>query len=50
MMDIRPIRTNADYRAALVEVSRMINLDEHPVAGTPAGDRFDILVTLVEAY
>jgi HTH-type transcriptional regulator/antitoxin HigA len=49
-MDIHPIRTEADYRAALAEVSRMFDLDEEPVLGTPEGDRFDILVTLVEAY
>ena len=49
-MDIRPIRTETDYRAALAEVSRTFELAEEPVPGTPKGDRFDILVTLVEAY
>jgi HTH-type transcriptional regulator/antitoxin HigA len=45
-MDIRPIRTKADYRAALKEVERLWDADP----GTPAGDRVDVLVTLIEAY
>lgn len=45
-MEIRPIRTKADYRAALKEAERL--WDAEP--GTPAGDRVDVLVTLIEAY
>jgi HTH-type transcriptional regulator / antitoxin HigA len=45
-MEIRPIRTKADYRAALKEVERL--WDAAP--GTSAGDRIDVLVTLIEAY
>lgn len=45
-MTIRPIRTKADYRAALKEAERL--WDAEP--GTPAGDRVDVLVTLIEAY
>jgi HTH-type transcriptional regulator / antitoxin HigA len=45
-MDIRPIRTKADYRAALKEVERL--WDAEP--GTKAGDRMEVLVTLIEAY
>jgi HTH-type transcriptional regulator/antitoxin HigA len=45
-MDIRPIRTKADYRAALKEVDRLWEVDP----GTPEGDRVDVLVTLIEAY
>jgi len=45
-MDIRPIRTRADYRAALKEAERLWNADP----GTPEGDRVDVLVTLIEAY
>jgi HTH-type transcriptional regulator/antitoxin HigA len=45
-MDIRPIRTKADYRAALKETERLWNADP----GTPEGDRVDVLVTLIEAY
>ncbi|TBW04204.1 transcriptional regulator [Azotobacter chroococcum] len=47
-MDIRPIRTDQDYRAALKEVSALF--DHEPEPGTPAGDRFDVMVTLIEAY
>lgn len=47
-MDIRPIRTDADYRATLEEISRLMESD--PDLGTPEGDRLDILVTLVQAY
>jgi HTH-type transcriptional regulator/antitoxin HigA len=47
-MQIRPIRTKADYRGALAEVSPMF--DNEPKPGTPQGDRFDVLVTLIEAY
>jgi HTH-type transcriptional regulator/antitoxin HigA len=47
-MEIRPIRTDADYRAALAEVSPMF--DDEPEPASPAGDRFDVLVTLIEAY
>jgi HTH-type transcriptional regulator / antitoxin HigA len=45
-MEIRPIKTKADYRAALKEVERLWDADP----GTPDGDRVDVLVTLVEAY
>jgi len=47
-MEIRPIRTEADYKAALKEVSRLIEND-HDI-GTPEGDRLDVLATLVQAY
>ena len=47
-MEIRPIRTDADYRAALAEVSPLFDLDFEP--GTPEGDHLDVLVTLIEAY
>lgn len=45
-MDIRPIRSKADYRAALKEVERL--WDAEP--GTAVGDRVEVLVTLIEAY
>ncbi|MFC0710732.1 helix-turn-helix domain-containing protein [Azorhizophilus paspali] len=47
-MDIRPIRTDQDYRAALKEVSALFDHELEP--GTPEGDRFDVMVTLIEAY
>ena len=45
-MDIRPIKTKADYRAVLKEAERLWDADP----GTPDGDRVDILTTLIEAY
>lgn len=47
-MDIKPIRTEADYKAALKEVSVLMESD--PALGTPDGDRLDVLVTLVQAF
>ena len=45
-MEIIPIKTDADHEAALREIEALWGADE----GTPAGDRLDILATLVEAY
>jgi HTH-type transcriptional regulator / antitoxin HigA len=45
-MDIKPIRTEADYEAALAEVERLWEAEP----GTADGDRFEVLFTLVEAY
>lgn len=45
-MEIKPIRTEADYETALKEVEKLI--ESQP--GTPEGDRMDVLVTLIEAY
>jgi len=45
-MDIRPIRTKADYRRTLKEIETL--MDAAP--NTPKGARLDILVALVEAY
>jgi len=45
-MDIKPIRTKADYRAALKEIEGLMNAQ----ADTPQGERLDVLATLVEAY
>ncbi|MDP1765956.1 MAG: transcriptional regulator [Methylotenera sp.] len=47
-MEIRPIHTEEDYSAALREVSAFF--DDEPEPNTPNGDRFEILLTLVEAY
>ncbi len=43
---VRPIRTEADYAAALGEIGKIMTAR----AGTPEGDRLDVLSTLVEAY
>jgi HTH-type transcriptional regulator/antitoxin HigA len=45
-MNIKPIKTNSDYEAALKEIERLF--DAEP--GTPEGDRLEVLSTLVEAY
>ena len=45
-MDIQPIKTDADYTAALQEIEGLMEA----VPDTPEGDRLDVLVTLVEAY
>jgi HTH-type transcriptional regulator/antitoxin HigA len=47
-MEIRPIHTKADYQAALRAVSA--NFDNEPEPGTPDGNRFEVLLTLIEAY
>lgn len=45
-MDIKPIKTDTDCRAALTEIdSRMM-----AATGTPEGERLDMMVTLIEAY
>jgi HTH-type transcriptional regulator/antitoxin HigA len=49
-MDIRPIRTEADYEAALAEVEVFFDMEPEPEPGTPDGDRFDVLATLIVAY
>lgn len=45
-MNIRPIKTEADYQAALTEIERLF--DAAP--GTPEGDLLEVLTTLVEHY
>ncbi|MGE8351307.1 MAG: helix-turn-helix domain-containing protein [Pseudomonas protegens] len=47
-MNIRPIHTDQDYRAALKSVSPLF--DNEPQPGTPEGDYFDVMITLIEAY
>src|SRR5713101_3247764 len=45
-MQIKPIRTKADYERTLREIERLWGAEK----GTPEGDRLDVLATLVEAY
>jgi antitoxin component HigA of HigAB toxin-antitoxin module len=45
-MEIKPIKTDADYRTALEEIDSLMMVE----AETPDGKRLDVLVTLVEAY
>jgi HTH-type transcriptional regulator/antitoxin HigA len=44
--ELKPIRTKADYKAALAEVERLWDAK----SGTPKGDRLDVLATLIDAY
>lgn len=45
-MEIRPIKTEADFEATLKEIEGLMSAE----ADSPEGDRLDVLVTLVEAY
>ena len=45
-MDIRPIKTDEDYRATLSEVESLMRA----APSSSEGDRLEVLVTLVEAY
>jgi len=47
-MQIHPIRTEADYEAALDAIASLMQDD--PMPGTPEGDQLDVLATLVQAY
>lgn len=46
-MDIKPIRTPADHAAALKEIERLWDKAQ---PGTPEGEKFEVLSTLVDAY
>ena len=45
-MEIKPIKTKADHRAALKAVEELMAVRQ----GTRDGERLDVLVTLIEAY
>lgn len=47
-MQIRPIRTEEDYEAALREIAQL--MEAQPAEGTEDFDKLDILATLVEDY
>jgi HTH-type transcriptional regulator/antitoxin HigA len=44
--DMKPIRSEIDYEAAMADLERLWGAK----AGTPEGDRLDILATLLDAY
>jgi HTH-type transcriptional regulator/antitoxin HigA len=46
LSEIKPIRSEVDYEAALAEVERLWGAR----SGTPEGDRLDVLATLIDAY
>lgn len=45
-MNIKPIKTDADYRAALKEIETLMMA----TPDSPEGEKLDVMVTLVEAY
>ena len=45
-MEIRPVRTEADYNAAIAEIDRLWKAEP----GTDDGDKLSILAILVEKY
>jgi len=45
-MEFKPIKTEADHRAALKEIESVMSAD----LDSPEGERLNVLVTLVEAY
>jgi HTH-type transcriptional regulator / antitoxin HigA len=45
-MNIKPIKTQRDYRRLLKEIEGLMKARRN----TPAGARLDVLVTLVEAW
>jgi len=49
-MQLKPIRTDADYRKALAQAERLFDLPEEPAPDSAEGAFFDALVTLIEAY
>lgn len=44
---VRPLKSDADYQAALAEIEEMLGNAE---PDTPQGDKLELLITLVEAY
>ena len=45
-IEMKPIRTEADYETALVQVAALWGAAEN----TPDGDRLDVLATLIDVY
>ena len=45
-MDIKPIKTEHDYNDSIKRIEELWGAEKD----TPAGDEFDLLVTLVESY
>jgi HTH-type transcriptional regulator / antitoxin HigA len=44
----RPLRSEADYDAALADIERYFEMEPKP--GTPEADRFDLLALIIEDY
>ena len=47
-MDIRPLRSEADYDAALSDIERYFETEPQP--GSPEADRFDLLALVIADY
>lgn len=47
-MDNRPIHNEADYHQVLREASALVDLDPSPES--PAGERLDVIATLIRQY
>jgi HTH-type transcriptional regulator/antitoxin HigA len=45
-IELKPIRTDADYETAMAQVEQLWGAR----SGTPDGDRLDVLATLIDAY
>jgi HTH-type transcriptional regulator/antitoxin HigA len=45
-MDLKPIKTEADYRQALAQIEQLFEAE----LNTPEGDQLEILTALVEDY
>ena len=45
-MDIKPIKTDADYQAALKEIESLMMAEPD----TEEGEKLDVMVTLIQAY
>ncbi len=45
-VEVKPIRSEADYEAAIEELAALWGAK----SGTPEGDRLDVLATLIDAY
>lgn len=45
-VSVSPVRTEAEYEAALADIEGLMNA----APASPEGDRLDVLVTLVQAY
>ncbi|MDQ6955875.1 MAG: hypothetical protein Q9M21_01635 [Mariprofundaceae bacterium] len=45
-MNVKPIKTDANYRTALKEIESLMMAE----ADSPEGEKLDVLTTLIEAY
>ncbi|MCC8942832.1 XRE family transcriptional regulator [Bradyrhizobium sp. Arg62] len=47
-MDVKPLHNEQDYDWAIREVTRYFEAE--PIPGTPDGDRFEVLCSLIKEY